>query len=34
MNGLFLPLAVFSVSVVVISLVLVSLAVVFENAKD
>ena len=34
MNGLFLPLAVFSVSVLVISLVLVSLAVVFENEKD
>lgn len=34
MNGLFLPLAALSVSVLVISLVLVSLAVVFENERD
>lgn len=34
MNGLFLPLAALSVSVLVISLVLVSLAVVIENEKD
>lgn len=34
MNGFFIPLAVLSVSVLVISLVLVSLAVVFENERD
>ena len=34
MNGLFLPLAALSVSVLVISLVLVSLAVVIENETD
>lgn len=34
MNGFFIPLAVLSVSVLVISLVLVSLAVVIENERD
>lgn len=34
MNGLFIPLAILSVSVLVICLVLVSLAVVIENERD
>ena len=34
MNGLFIPLAILSVSVLVISLVLVSLAVVIGNERD
>lgn len=34
MNGLFFPLAILSVSVLVINLVLVSLAVVIENEND
>lgn len=34
MNGFFIPLAILSVSVLVISLVLVSLAVVIENERD